>query len=54
MKPGNIVVNAKGWQGRVEQIKKSKQFGTQVLVQYATRREWENLLCLHVVVRKDE
>lgn len=50
MKPGDIVQNMHGWQGRVEQVTRSKRFGSQALVQYASVREWENQAELSVIM----
>ena len=54
MKKGDIVINALGWQGEVIKKSKSKRFGVQVLVEYASRREWENILSLYVAAITSE
>lgn len=54
MKTGDIVVNVKGWQGRIEVITRphrTSKFGPQCLVQYASRREWESQSALQMVVK---
>jgi hypothetical protein len=54
MNIGDLVVNANAWQGEILEISPSARFGAQVLVQYASRREWENQADLYVVVSAPE
>jgi preprotein translocase subunit YajC len=54
MKIGDTVINASGWQGEILKISPSPRFGDPVLVQYASRREWETQGELVVAVSAPE
>jgi len=48
---GDVVQNARGWQGKVLQVSQSKRFGRQVLVLYASQRQWEDYSQLELMTK---